>query len=309
MTLYIARRALGTLPVLLVVSLVVFGMVHFVPGDPILTVIGETGARISPEMVEQLRREFGLDDPLHVQYARFLGKAIQGDLGRSIITGRPVRDELLSQLPRTIELTVAGLGIAVCFGLAMGILAAIHHRRWVDNVAMLVALLGVSMPSFWLGLMLIFVFALWLGWVPVLGQGGIERLVLPAVTLALGASAVIARLVRSSMLDVLRQDYMVTARAKGLTERVVISRHALRNALIPAVTIVGLQFGHLLAGTVVIETVFSRQGLGRLMVGAILARDFPVIQGAVLFTAVTYVFANLLVDLIYAALNPRIRYR
>jgi len=251
----------------------------------------------------------GLDDPLHVQYLRFLRKALQGDLGRSLRTNRPVSEMLWEQLPATVELAVASMGLAVVLGGIFGLISALRQNSWIDSLSMALSLIGWSMPSFWLGLLLILIFALHLDWLPITGHGGLARLVLPALTLALGTSGLIARLVRSAVLEVLRMDYVTTARAKGLAERLVISRHVLKNALIPVVTMVGLQFGRLLSGTVIIETVFARQGIGRVTVDAILTRDMPLVQGAVLFFAVIYVLSNLAVDMSYAFIDPRIRYQ
>ena len=306
MLAYVRGRLIAAVPVVLGVSVAVFLMLHLVPGDPISVMFADSS--LPPEQIAMLRQQLGLDDPLPVQYARFIGKAVQGDLGRSIRTNRPVLQEILNQLPSTIELTVAAMVVAVLVGMVLGCLAALGRNTWLDGVSMAVSLLGVSMPSFWLGLMLIFLFSVALGWLPATGEGGLERLIMPALSLGLFAAAVIARLTRSSMLEVLGQEYVRTARAKGLRERVVVIRHALRNALIPVVTMVGLQAGILLSGAVVIETVFSRQGLGRLIVNGILAKDFPLVQGAVLFTALMYVLVNLIVDLAYAWLDPRIHY-
>ena len=306
MLAYVRGRLIAAVPVVLGVSVAVFLMLHLVPGDPISVMFADSP--LPPEQIAMLRQQLGLDDPLPVQYARFIGKAVQGDLGRSIRTNRPVLQEILNQLPSTIQLTVAAMGVAVLVGMVLGCLAALGRNTWLDGVSMAVALLGVSMPSFWLGLMLIFLFSVALGWLPATGEGGLERLIMPALSLGLFAAAVIARLTRSSMLEVLGQEYVRTARAKGLRERVVVIRHALRNALIPVVTMVGLQAGILLSGAVVTETVFSRQGLGRLIVNGILAKDFPLVQGAVLFTALIYVLVNLAVDLAYAWVDPRIHY-
>jgi peptide/nickel transport system permease protein len=303
---YIRGRLLTSIPVILGVSVLVFSMLHFLPGDPVVMMLGEAAG--SPERIAELRTQLGLNDPLPVQYARFLGNAVQGDFGRSIRTNRPVFDEIREQAPNTIQLTLAGLGLAIVLGVLLGVLAGRFQNSWIDNVGMLVALIGVSMPSFWLGLLLIFVFALNLGWLPATGQGGVERLILPAFTLGVHAMAIIARLTRSNMIEVLGQEYVTTARAKGLSDRVVVVRHALRNALIPVLTVVGLQFGTLLGGAVIIETVFARQGMGRLAVEAILAKDFPIVQGVVLVAAVMYVLINLAVDVSYGFLDPRIRY-
>jgi len=302
---YVRTRLTLVIPVLLGVSIAVFAMLRLLPGDPAQIMLAESGA--SADKVAALRKELGLDDPLPVQYWRFLSGALQGDLGRSILSNRPVTQEIAGQLPSTIELTLAAMIVALGIGIPLGLLAATHHNGPLDFGAMAVALGGVSMPSFWLGVLLILLFSLRLGWLPATGQGGLERLILPAFTLGFGAAAIIARLVRSSVLEVLRHEYVTTARAKGLSPRVVLLRHALKNALIPVVTLVGLQFGALLAGTVVIETVFSRPGIGRMVVNAILVKDFPVVQGAILIIATTYVLANLLVDLLYAWLDPRVR--
>jgi peptide/nickel transport system permease protein len=305
MTRFLAIRLTSFIPVVVGVSILVFLMLHMVPGDPVSALVGD--APVSTAEMERLREQYGLNDPLYVQYGRFVGNALQGDLGRSLRTKRPVSEEIAEQFPRTIELAVAAMVFAVILGVTLGVLAATHHQTWIDTSCSVISLLSVSMPSFWLGLMLIFTFALGLGWFPATGQGGVERLVLPAITLGWFAAAIITRLVRSSMLEVLRQEYVTTARAKGLRESLVIYRHALRNALIPTVTMVGIQFGTLLGGAVIVETVFARQGLGRLIVTGILQKDFPVVQGAVLVTALVYVAANFLVDLTYAALDPRIR--
>lgn len=306
MVRYLLQRLLATVPVVLGVTVAVFSMLHVVPGDPIQMMLGEF--QTSPEQVAQLQAQLHLDEPLPQQYGRFILGAVQGDLGYSIRSKRPVADEIRDNLPSTFVLTLSGLSIAVLIGATLGVTAAVKQNSWADLAAMIVATLGVSMPSFWLGLLLIFAFSLRLQWFPVTGDGGVAHLVLPAVSLGLGASAIIARLTRSTMLEVLHQDYITTARAKGLRGMAVVVRHALRNALIPTVTILGLQFGQLLAGAVVIETVFGRPGIGRLIVGAILEKDFPVVQGVILLVAVTYVLVNVAVDLVYAILDPRIRY-
>jgi peptide/nickel transport system permease protein len=300
------KRLVAALPVLLGISIAVFLMMHLVPGDPAKMMLGELA--VDEEVVANFRHQLGLDDPVPVQYWRFLRNALRGDLGRSILENQPVARMIWQVLPSTVELTLAGMGVAVLLGGLLGVTAAVRHHTWVDNGSMLLALWGVSMPSFWMGLLLIFLFSLKLGWLPATGQGGWVRLVMPAFTLGYVAAAVIARLVRSSMLEVLRQDYVRTARAKGLAERLVVYRHALRNALIPVVTVMGLQFGALLGGTVVIETVFSRPGIGRLAVTSILSKDFQVTQGTVLMSAVFYTLVNIIVDVSYAALDPRIRY-
>ena len=289
------------------VSVVVFSIIHLLPGDPVLAIL--SGANATPEQERELRAQLRLDDPLPVQYVRFLARAAAGDFGRSIFTRRPVIEEIADQLPSTLELAGTAILIAVVVGIVLGVLAAVRHDTWIDRAAMLVALGGVCMPSFWLGLLLIFVFSLQLGWLPATGQGGVSRLILPAATIGLNYSAVIARLVRSSLLEVLGNNYISTARAKGLSEWGVTLKHALGNALIPVSTIIGVQLGNLLAGTIIVETVFSRRGMGRLAVTAVLDKDYPLIQGVVLVSALGYVLTNLLVDLSYSALDPRIRHR
>jgi peptide/nickel transport system permease protein len=307
MLTYVRRRVLLAVPVVLGVSAVVFSIVHLLPGDPVMAIL--SGANATPEQVAELRAQLRLEDPLVLQYVRFLRRAAVGDFGRSIFTRRPVIDEIADQLPATLQLAGTAILIATAVGLTLGVLAAVRHNSWVDRAAMLVALGGVSMPSFWLGLLLILLFSLQLGWLPATGQGGWSRLVLPAATIGLNYSAVIARLVRSSLLEVLGNNYIVTARAKGVSEWPVVLKHALGNALIPVTTIVGVQLGNLLAGTIVVETVFSRQGMGRLAVTAVLDKDYPLVQGVVLVSALGYVLVNLVVDLSYSVLDPRIRHR
>jgi len=303
---YLVRRLLSTIPVLFGVLLLVFSMLHLVPGDPVKMMLGEF--QTSPEQIAKLQSQLHLDEPLPQQFGRYVWNALHGDLGTSIRSNKPVTEEITDNLPATLQLALAGLLIAGVLGISLGVLAAIKQYSWVDAGSMLIALIGVSMPSFWLGLLFIFAFSLKFHLFPATGGGDLKHLVLPAVTLGLGASAIIARLTRSSMLEVMRHEYVTTARAKGIRESQVIIRHALKNALIPVVTIFGLQFGQLLAGTVVIETVFGRPGIGRLIVDAILNKDFPLVQGIVLVVAISYVVVNLIVDLLYAFLDPRIRY-
>ncbi|MDQ3692312.1 MAG: ABC transporter permease [Chloroflexota bacterium] len=310
---YARNRLLLTIPVLIGVSLLTFSILHLIPGDPVQMLLGDMGGGsaagdLSEDAYNNLREQLGLDDPIPVQYLNYAANAARGDFGRSFQTNRPVRDSIVEVLPYTFQLTVVGLGFAIVLGGGLGIIAALRHNTWVDRLTMMVSLGGLAMPSFWLGFVLIQIFALRFQVLPSTGSEGIATLILPAATLGLVASGVVARLVRSTMLEVLRQEYVVTARAKGLGERVVILRHALRNALIPVVTIVGLQFGALLAGAVIVETVFARRGLGRLAVEAILRRDFPMVQGTILVAAVGYVIVNLIVDLSYAWLDPRIKY-
>ena len=305
MLAYVAGRALASVPVLLGVTLAVFGMLFLVPGDPVKMMLAEFVT--TPEQVARMRAQLHLDEPLVVQYGRFVGGALRGDLGVSIRSRRPVVEEIRENLGSTAQLALGSMAVAVVVGVSLGVVAAVGRSSWLDVAAMLVALLGVSMPSFWLGLLLILLFSLGLGWFPATGGGDLAHLVMPTVTLGLIASAIIARLTRSSMLEVLGQDYIRTARAKGLAGWAVVLRHGLKNAVVPVLTIFGLQFGNLLAGTVIVETVFSRPGLGRLIVGGILSKDFPLVQGTILFVAAAYVVVNLLVDLAYAAFDPRIR--
>jgi len=302
---YVAVRLLWLGPVLLGVSLVVFGIMKMVPGDVAQVMAGLDG---TAEDVENIRHSLGLDQPLHIQYGRFLWRSIQLDFGRSAVSRRPVVEEIAVRIRPTAELALAALALASVLGLATGIISATRQYTIWDNLATLVALVGVSMPIFWLGLMLMLLFSVELGWLPSSGAGTPAQLVLPALALGSASTAVIARQTRSSMLDVLRQDYVQTARAKGLTERLVVTRHALQNALIPTVTVVGLQVGYLLGGAVLTETVFARPGLGRLLVDSIARRDIAVVQTAIMLLSVTFVLVNLIVDLLYVKLDPRIRY-
>ncbi len=306
MLTYLARRLLAVIPVLFGVTLAVFSMLFLVPGDPVKMMLAEFVT--TPAQIAQMREQLHLDEPIIKQYGRFVANAVRGDLGTSIRSRRAVATEIGENVGSTAQLALASMAIAIAIGVPLGLMAALLRNSWLDAGSMIVALLGVSMPSFWLGLLLIFAFSLHLGWFPATGGGDLWHLVLPSVTLGMIASAIIARLTRSSMLEVLGQDYVRTARAKGLAWWGVVVRHALKNALIPVITIFGLQFGNLLAGAVVVETVFSRPGLGRLIVGGILAKDFPLVQGTVLFVATAYVLINVLVDLAYAYADPRIRF-
>jgi peptide/nickel transport system permease protein len=304
-TAYVLRRIALVIPVLFGVSIVTFLMSHLVPGDPVSVMLG-TNATAENRM--ELRKQLGLDDPLYVQYVRYVSHAVRGDFGTSIRSSQPVLSEIRQRIGSTVQLTFAAMALAIVVGVGLGIAAATSRNRLAQAGYMSFALLGISMPSFWSGILLILLFGLKLGWFPITGSGP-KALVLPAICLAAPASAVLARITRSTMLEVLNEDFIRTARAKGLHEREVIIRHALRNALIPVLTIIGLQFGGLLTGAVIVESVFSRPGLGRYAVTAISSRDFPQIQGIVLLAAVVYVFVNLIVDLLYAVLDPRIRYR
>ncbi|MHB8730365.1 MAG: ABC transporter permease [bacterium] len=303
---YISARLLATVPVVFGVTLTVFSMLYLIPGDPVKMMLSEFVT--SPQQIARMRAQLHLNEPFAQQYARFVWNAARGNLGESIRDRRPVTDEIMELFPSTIQLALTALALSAALGVGLGVVAAIRQNSWTDLGAMMLARLGVSMPSFWLGLLLIFVFSLHLGLLPATGGGGLDHLVMPAFALGAGAAAITAALTRSSMLEVLRMDYMTTARAKGLAGASVILRHGLANALIPIVTIFGLQAGQLLAGTVIIETVFGRPGIGRLLINAILNKDFPLVQGIVLFVAVAYVFINLLVDVVYAAVDPRIRY-
>ena len=305
MLTWILRRILAVVPVLFGVTLAVFSMLFLVPGDPVKMMLAEFVT--NPDQVAQMRAQLHLDEPILKQYGRFVTSAVRGDLGTSIRSRRPVTIEIGENLGSTAQLALAAMVVAIGLGIPLGLLAALSRNSWLDVASMGTALLGVSMPSFWLGLLLIFVFSLHLAWFPATGGGDLQHLILPAITLGMIAAAIIARLTRSSMLEVLGQDYVRTARAKGLGGFAVVVRHALKNALIPIITNFGLQFGNLLAGAVIVETVFSRPGLGRLIVGGILNKDSPLVQGVVLFVATIYVVINVLVDVAYAYADPRIR--
>ena len=302
---YLLRRLLHVVPVLLGVTLITFSLLHLIPGDPAQILAGPDASAAD---VAAMREAMGLNKPLMVQYLDYLTGLFQGDMGRSMSTGRPVLDELMDRFPNTVILAIAGVGVAVLLGVPVGVVAAIRSRTLVDHGSMIFALLGISAPAFWLGFMLMMIFSVQLGWLPSAGYRTPAHLVLPAFTLGTGAMAIVARMTRSSLLEVLRQDYVNTARAKGLREMVVISKHALRNAMIPTTTVVGLSFGSLLGGAVLTEMVFAWPGLGRLIVYAIGIRDLPVVQGAVLLLALTFVLVNLAVDLIYVVIDPRVRY-
>jgi peptide/nickel transport system permease protein len=304
-TRYIVARLLWLIPVLLGVSLIVFGIMKMVPGDVAQVLVGTEG---TAEDVENIRHALGLDQPVYVQYGLFLTHLVQGDLGRSAVTRRPVADEIASRIRPTTELGLTAFAIALVVGLATGIVSATRQYTLWDNLATLIALVGVSMPIFWLGLMLTLLFSVTLRWLPSSGAGTPSQLVLPAVALGAASAAIIARQTRSGLLEVLNQDYVRTARAKGLVESAVVLRHALKNALIPTVTVVGLQVGYLLGGAVLTETVFARPGLGRLLVDSIASRDIAVVQATIMLLSVVFVLVNLIVDLLYVQLDPRIRY-
>jgi peptide/nickel transport system permease protein len=303
MLIFVLRRLLLTVPVLLGVLFVVMLTMDLIPGDPVQLMLGDAASK---ENVARFREHLGLDRPLVVRYVRYIGHVMTGDLGRSIQQNRPVVDELGDAWPATLQLTVVALLLAAVVGVATGIVSAIWPNSLFDALSRLSSLFGLSMPVFWTGLVLIVVFAYWLPLLPVGGVGSPSHLVLPAVTLALPSIAMIARMTRSSVLEVLREDYVRTARAKGVGERLVVAKHALRNAAIPILTLVGLQAGQLMGGAVLTETVFAWPGLGRLMVKAIFARDYILLQGAVLIFAMAFVVINLIVDVSYGMLDPRV---
>jgi peptide/nickel transport system permease protein len=306
-------RFLALVPMLLALSVASFALVHVIPGDPALVMMGGEG---TTQAVEELRRQLGLDRPLHVRYLEWLGRIAQGDLGQSLYNRTQVSEELFWRMPTTLSLVTLALILAIAIGIPAGLLSAAFRNSWIDHAARLLTLVSLSLPSFWLGLMLIILFSLWLGILPIVGyepitQGGLRKalpfLLLPSLALGTHLAALLTRLTRSSMLEVLSQDYVRTARAKGLRDRVVLMRHALRNALIPLVTVIGINMGILLGGTAVIETVFVLPGVGQLVVRSLYNRDLPVIQGLILYVAVVYVVINLVVDILYTYLDPRLR--
>jgi peptide/nickel transport system permease protein len=333
---YILKRLLGLLPVLFGITLLVFMFLHLIPGDPATVLLGERG---TPEQVEFVRARLGLDRPLPLQYLAFLASLLRWDLGNSIISGIPIIDEITTRWPATLELSVAAMLVALLLGIPAGILAAVRKNSWLDNLTMSCSLIGVSLPVYWLGLMLIYLFAVYLKWLPPSGRISVDlgfgfqpitgvyvldallrlnwavfrdtiaHTILPALTLGTIPLAIVARITRSAMLEVLSQDYIRTARAKGLPEYAVILKHALKNAFLPIVTTIGLQFGTLLGGAILTETIFSWPGIGSWIYQGILTRDYPIVQGGVIFVAVTFVLINLLVDISYAFFDPRIKYR
>jgi peptide/nickel transport system permease protein len=301
---YLIRRLLLTIPVLLGVATLVFALIHFIPGDPAQAMLGEGAA---PEDVAHLRERLGLDRPLPVQYATFLRGLLRGDLGVSLRNDQPVTQQILERMPATAELAFASMAVAVIIALPLGIVAAVWRGTFVDFSAMTLSLIGISVPNFWLGPLLAIVFAVELGWLPVGGRGTPAHLVLPAVTLGAALAAILARMTRASLLEELREPYVLAARAKGVSRTRAVLHHALRNSLIPIVTILGLQFGVVLTGAVITETIFAWPGIGRLLIQSISFRDYPTVQGCVLLIAVTYVGVNLITDLTYGFLDPRIR--
>jgi peptide/nickel transport system permease protein/oligopeptide transport system permease protein len=302
---YLIKRLLSTVPVLIGISLLLFFMLRMLPGDPAQVLAGQMA---TPEEIENIRHQLGLDRPVYEQYAVYVSHLVRFDLGRSARTQNPVIDEIWARLPNTLLLAVVAILLACLFGIPAGIISAVRPYSWIDYLVTLSALFGISMPVFWLGLMLVVLFAIILHWLPAGGTGSWQHVILPSITLAAFVVAFIARMTRSTMLETLTQDFTTTARSKGLTETVVVVKHALKNALIPIITVVGLQFGFLLGGAVLTETVFAWPGLGRLLYDSISARDYPVIQGTILIFGLLYILVNLMVDLIYAFVDPRIRY-
>ena len=303
---YLLRRLFTSILVLFGISMLVFSVIHLVPGDVTMAILGRQ--KVTEEKVAELREQLGLNDPLYVQYGRYLSKALRGDLGVSIRNNLSVSEAISEQLPSTFALALSALTVALIIGGILGMLAALRHGSWVDTFVMGLSVSGLSIPTFWMGLLLILFFSVKLKLFPSISSGSsFAALFLPALTLGLPEAAVVARMVRASMLDVLNKDYIITARAKGLPERMVILKHALRNALIPVVTFVGLQMAYLLGGATIVETMFARQGIGRLAVQSIFSRDYPMVQGVVLVTATIYVLINTLTDITYVWLNPKIR--
>ena len=302
---FIVQRLLAALVTIWIATIAVTILIHLVPGDPVRIMYGSF--QTTPEELEAIRVRLGLDQPIWTQYVMYIGRLLQGDLGNSIVGDQPVLDILLTRFPATLSLTLASLAIAVVVGMSLGFLAAYKRGTWVDVGAMVLAIVGVSMPHFWLGLLLLFLFALQLQWLPVAG-GDWRSLILPALTLGLANAAVLARLTRSAMIDIFDQDFVRTARAKGLPKSVVLYRHALRSGLVPVVSMLGLQFAYLMGGAIVVENVFAWNGVGRLAIEAVFARDYPLIQGFILFFATIVALASVVIDVAYAFLDPRIRY-
>jgi peptide/nickel transport system permease protein len=316
LTRYIVRRVLQVVPVVFGISVVVFLMLRLIPGDVVDVILGTEGAA-SPERMAQLRRAFGLDRPYHEQYVEWVGGMLSADFGRSIRTSRPILPDILARFPVTLQLTVMAMALSLVLAIPLGVLSAVRRYTRSDSVVRLLGLLGLSIPNFWLATMLIlFVSSYWQGVLPTSGYvspgedllGSFRSVILPALALGVANLAILMRMTRSSMLEVLRQEYVTTARAKGLIERVVIYRHAFRNALIPVVTVAGVQVGHLLGGTIIVEQIFALPGVGTLVLNAITQRDYPVVQAGVLFIAVSFVLVNLIVDILYAYMDPKIHY-
>ena len=301
---FIVRRILQTIPVLFGVIVITFILMYLVPGDPVVSMVGE---RYDEETIHKLRKELHLDDSLPMQFVHYVSNVLRGDFGKSFVTGGPVSEELLIKLPNTLILAVASMIIAIITGLTMGIVSSLRPQSVLDKITMLFALAGISAPVFWVGLMLVLFIGVFLQWLPPTGFGGIEYIILPAITLGLRSAAYLARLTRATMLDVLNQDYIRTARMKMLPEWKVILKHGFPNILIPIITVIGTDFGSYLSGAVLTESIFGWPGIGRYALEAILKRDFPVIQGTVLFMALMFILANLIVDIFYGIVDPRIR--
>lgn len=302
---YIVKKLILMIPVLICMTVIVFLILHLAPGDPVDLIVGPN---VTPEVYHNIRNKLGLDQPLVVQYFKFISNLIRGDLGTSILQQRPVSEIIIERFPVTLELGLTALVLSFIIAIPAGIVAAVNRNSWPDYTCMSGALIGMSMPTFWLGLLLLYFFAYKMRLFPVSGYGTLRHLILPAFAMGLTDAAVTARMVRSSMLEVIRQDYIRTARSKGLSERVVINQHALKNALIPIVTLLGLRMGWLLGGSVILENVFGRPGLGRLIVDSILARDYPVVQGAMVVLTASIMMGNILADILYAVVDPRIKY-
>jgi len=298
-------RVLTSLFVIVGSLVLVFSILYVLPGDPTDHMVDPSLA--TPEVIANLRHELGVDQPFHIQFLRYFGSILQGDFGTSLINSDPVLPKIVESFPATLALTAASSLVSIIVGILLGVLSAIHRNKAIDIIARIVGLFGISMPTFWSGILLILIFSITLGWFPAMGSDGWKTLVLPALALGTVGAGFIVRMVRNSMLDVISEQFIVTLRSKGLAERAVMYRHALRNALIPAVTMIGMLVGEMLAGTVVIETVFSRQGIGRIIADAIMAKDLPVVQGVILFSAIIYVIVNLIVDISYALIDPRVR--
>jgi peptide/nickel transport system permease protein len=308
---YIIKRLILLIPILFLVTLISFSLLFIIPGDPAETILTGPSGGADPKAVEEFRIKMGLDKPVYIQYFTWLNDILHGNLGYSYRSKQPVLDQILSSFHATLKLAIVSMIISLMISIPIGIISAIKQYSAIDNVSMAGALLGVSMPNFWQGLLLILLFAVTLGWLPVAGygdHGDLEHIILPAITLGTSSAAITTRLMRSTMLETINQDYIQAARAKGLSERVVIGKHALKNALIPVVTMIGLNFGYLLDGSVVVESIFAWPGIGLLMVESIYMRDYPMIQGCILFVAVIFIFVNLMVDILYTYLDPRIRY-
>lgn len=302
---YTIKRIALMIPLLFIISIIIFLFVHMIPGDPARLIAGNDATM---EEIELVREKYGLDQSLIKQYTSYIGNLLQGDLGTSIQSGRPVADMIGERIVPTFWLTVVSMFWAMLFGIPIGIIAAVKRNKWQDRLTMFLAVSGVSIPSFWLGLMLIQVFSVKLGWLPTGGMGDLKDYILPSITLGAGVAAIIARFTRSSVMEVLKEDYVRTSRAKGLHEWNVIMTHAARNAMIPVLTMTGLQFGFLLSGSIITETIFNWPGLGRLLINSIAARDYPVIQAEMLLFSLQFLMINLIVDLLYGMLNPKIRY-